>query len=199
MSWLLWTLIAFAAGSIPFSLLVGRWALNLDIRAVGDRNPGATNVIRAGGWRWGALALLLDYLKGALPVGIAWFLAGVQGWLIAPVALAPVAGHAFSPWLGWRGGKAVAATFGIWSGLTLGYVPTILGLMLGIGVQIFTASGWAVIFAMVTLGVHLVIFNPDPVLLAVWVGNLGILVWKHRQELRYTPEMKPGLFRREAA
>jgi glycerol-3-phosphate acyltransferase PlsY len=122
----LWTLIAFLSGSIPFSVLVGRLAANVDIRKYGDHNPGATNVLRATGWGWGALAGLLDYLKGAVPVGIPWFLLGIHGWGIVPIALAPLLGHAYSPWLRFRGGKAVATTFGVWTGLTLGAGPVIL-------------------------------------------------------------------------
>ena len=63
----LWTLIAFLSGSIPFSVIAGRVAADVDIRKYGDHNPGATNVLRATGWGWGALAGTLDYLKGAVP------------------------------------------------------------------------------------------------------------------------------------
>jgi glycerol-3-phosphate acyltransferase PlsY len=107
MNTLIWTLIAFIAGSLPFSVWVGRLALRTDIRRYGDHNPGATNVGRAGGWQWGALALLLDMLKGALPVGLAWYWGGLAGWALLPVALAPVLGHGYSPFLGFRGGKAL--------------------------------------------------------------------------------------------
>ena len=70
-----WTLLAFLCGSIPFSLLVGFWLLEVDIRRYGDGNPGAANVIRVGGWRVGMLATLLDSFKGAAPVGAASYLA----------------------------------------------------------------------------------------------------------------------------
>ena len=119
MTTFVWFIIGFGCGALPFSVWVGRLALRTDIRSYGDHNPGATNVIRAGGWQWGALALLLDYFKGAIPVGVAHFFMGLEGMALAIVALAPVLGHAYSPFLGFRGGKAVAATFGIWTGLTL--------------------------------------------------------------------------------
>ena len=92
MTALVWPVLAFVAGALPFSVWVGRLALHTDIRVYGDSNPGATNVLRAGGWAWGALALLLDYLKGAIPVGLAYFWAGVEDWLLVVVALAPAAG-----------------------------------------------------------------------------------------------------------
>ena len=110
MTTLIWIIIAFMCGALPFSVWVGKLALHTEIRNYGDHNPGATNVIRAGGWKWGVPALLLDYLKGAIPVGIAYFVVGLDGVSLVLVALAPVLGHAFSPFLGFHGGKAVAVT-----------------------------------------------------------------------------------------
>lgn len=196
MTTLIWIIIGFFSGALPFSVWVGRLALRTDIRGYGDHNPGATNVIRAGGWTWGALALLLDYLKGVIPVGLAHFVVGLSGMSLVLVALAPVLGHAYSPFLGFRGGKAVAVTFGIWTGLTLGEVPLLLGLLLGIWFAVVAVSGWAVMLAMLGLLVYLWLAHPDPVLLAVWVGNSLILAWKHRSELVQPPGLRPWLQKR---
>jgi glycerol-3-phosphate acyltransferase PlsY len=194
---ILWTAIAFLAGSIPFSYLVGRLAAHVDIRTYGDRNPGAANVLRATGWGWAALAGLLDYLKGALPVGIAWFGMGIAGWGIVPVALAPLLGHAYSPWLRFRGGKGVAATFGIWSGLTIGAAPLMLGLMLPLMVAVVVVSGWAVVLAMLGLGGFLALQYGahQPELLVVWLVNLLLLAWRYRHDLRRPPGIRPWLLR----
>ena len=189
MTTLVWIIIAFVCGAFPFSVWVGKLALRTEIRNYGDHNPGATNVIRAGGWKWGVPALLLDYLKGVVPVGIAYFVVGLDGISLVLVALAPILGHAFSPFLGFHGGKAVAVTFGIWTGLTLGEVPVVLGLLLGLWFGIVAVSGWAVMLAMLGLLVYLLIFHPDPVLLTVWGGNTLILAWKHRHSTR--AQMKP--------
>lgn len=182
---LAWTLVGFLSGSLPYSLIVGRLAKRVDIRQVGDHNPGAANVVRAAGWGWGALALLFDYLKGAIPVGLAWFGGWVDGWGLVPVTLAPVFGHAFSPWLGGRGGKAVATTFGIWSGLTLGAAPTIFGLLLGVFFATLQSSAWAVMGGMLTFGIFVftVYRGPHPEFLTVWLVNLLLLAYKHRAEL----------------
>jgi acyl phosphate:glycerol-3-phosphate acyltransferase len=192
---LVWTLVGFLSGSIPFSLLLGRLAGRGDVRAYGDHNPGAANVLRAAGWRWGVLAVLLDGFKGAIPVGLAWFFYHVEDWAIVPVALAPVFGHAFSPWLRWRGGKAVATTFGIWTGLTLGVGPTVLGLLLGLMFAVFTISGWAVLLAMLAFGVFIITYyGPShPEFISVWLGNLFLLVVKHRDELAHLPAIRPGV------
>jgi glycerol-3-phosphate acyltransferase PlsY len=195
---IIWTLIGFLSGSIPFSVLVGRLAANVDIREFGDHNPGATNVLRAMGWGWFALASLLDYFKGAIPVGIAWFWLGIGGWGIVPIALAPLLGHAYSPWLRLRGGKAVAATFGVWTGLTVGASPTILGLLLGLSFAVVLVSGWAVLLAMLGFGgfVWLQYGTYHPEFMAIWLGNLALLAWKYREDLGQMPGIRPWLLRR---
>lgn len=195
MNAILWSVGALLCGSLPFSVLVARFALKTDIRTIGDGNPGATNVFRAGGGWWGIVALALDYLKGALPVGIAYFLAAIDGATLVVVAVAPVVGHAFSPWLGFRGGKAVATTFGVWSGLTWWYIPTLFGLLLALGHRVLDSAGWAVVLAFIGVGVHLALYNPQPVLLAVWAANTAILAWKHRADLATPPALSPALSR----
>ena len=195
MTTLMWLGVAFVAGSLPFAVWVGRLALRTDIRRYGDHNPGATNVLRAGGWLWGALALLLDCLKGAIPVGLAHFGAGLGGWPLTAVALAPALGHAYSPWLKFRGGKAVAVTFGLWTGLTLGEAPLLLGLLLGLWSVVVMVSGWAILLAMAGLLLHLLWHHTDPVLLAVWTGNALLLAWKYRADLSQPPGLRPCLIR----
>jgi len=195
---LLWTLIAFAWGSVPFSLLVGWLATRRDIRAYGDHNPGATNVLRASNWRWFALALLLDYLKGALPVGIPYLLLNIQDWRIVPVAFAPLLGHAFSPWLRGKGGKAVATTFGVWSGLTLGAAPIILAVLFTAFFAVFTSGGWTTLTSMLGLGcfVAMQYAGSAPELLIVWMLNLALIGWRHRAELRNPPRLRDWIRRK---
>jgi glycerol-3-phosphate acyltransferase PlsY len=182
-AWIFWTLLAFLCGSVPFSLLIGLWVLKVDVRRYGDGNPGAANVIRAGGWRLGIPAVLLDSLKGAAPVGSAYFVMGIQEWRIVPIAIAPVAGHAFSPWLRFRGGKAIAVTFGIWTGLTLGEAPILLGRFLLLAYFTVAVDGWAVMLAMLGLLVWLLFSHHGSVFLGVWLGNVTILFFKHRHDL----------------
>jgi glycerol-3-phosphate acyltransferase PlsY len=184
---------------VPFSVWIGRLALRTDIRRYGDGNPGASNVVRSGGWRWGALALLLDALKGAIPIGLTYWWAGLTGWSLVAVAIAPVAGHAFSPLLRFQGGKAVAVTFGIWAGLTLGEGPLVLGLALGLWFAVIAVDGWAVLLALLSLGAYLLMARPDDVTwLAIWAGNTLILAWKHRADLARFPGLRawlrPGFF-----
>jgi glycerol-3-phosphate acyltransferase PlsY len=196
----IWTAIAFLGGSLPFSVWIGRRVLKDDITRYGDANPGATNVMRAGGKAVGALALLLDTLKALLPVGAAYYWAGIQDWRIVPIALAPIAGHAFSPFLGWRGGKAMATSLGSWMALTIWAGPTIGGPLLLFFSFLFGANGWAVLGmylcllpAMLLLppGWHLLGMPPAPgILAAFWLGNAAIVLFKYRSDLSHPPQWR---------
>lgn len=191
MSTILWISFAFFCGSLPLSLWLGSLVLREDIRDYGDGNPGAANVWRAAGAAWGVLAGLLDFAKGFTPVILANYAYGLQGWPLAAVAIAPILGHAFSPFLGFRGGKALAVTFGIWTGLSLWLVPTILGLFFGFYMWLFTVEGWAVMAGSFSLLIVLLVFFPDPIWLTVCVGMTLILAWKHRDDLSQRPKLRP--------
>jgi glycerol-3-phosphate acyltransferase PlsY len=190
MNVILWVLFAFVCGALPFSVWVGRLTLHKDVREFGDGNPGASNVFRAGGKGVGVLALVLDFLKGAIPVGLANFGTGLDGWSMTAVALAPILGHAFSPFLRFRGGKALAVTFGVWTGLTLWVGPTLLGLSFAIWLWLLTVEGWAVLAGMLTFLAFLQSFPGDLPLSMIWLGNFVILTWKHRKDLRKKPEIR---------
>lgn len=108
---LLLVAVAYAAGSIPWGYLFGRWFGAVDLRRVGSGGTGATNVQRTLGWPPSIAVLILDALKGFLPVwvGRQW---GLNEWWLAAIAVAAVAGHCWSPVLGFRGGKGMATGAG---------------------------------------------------------------------------------------
>jgi glycerol-3-phosphate acyltransferase PlsY len=192
---LFWTGLGFLLGAMPFSYWLGRLVLQTDIRGYGDGNPGAINAWRAGTWRVGIPALFLDYLKGAVPVTLARLAFGVSSWGMVPVALAPVLGHAFSPCLRFRGGKAIAATFGIWTGLTVAEGPTALGICLGLFYLIQSVDAWSVIVGMLGLVTYLLLRQVELSVLAIWGGNMLILAWKHRRDLRQGIQPRPFLLK----
>ena len=156
MTWLLWILVAYACGSIPFGVLIAR-SQGVDIRSVGSGNIGATNVGRVLGRSFGIACFFLDALKGALPVAFAGWTQGILGnalqdisaqstWLWLATAMAAILGHSFSPWLGMRGGKGVAtgfgATFAMWPVMTIaaGIAFLVWGIMLGLSRMMSLAS-----------------------------------------------------------
>jgi len=178
-----WTIIGFVCGALPFSVWLGRLALRTDVRHYGDGNPGAVNAWKAGGWRLGSAVLALDFAKGTIPVALARVVYGISGTGLVAVALAPIVGHAFSPFLRFRGGKALMVTLGVWTALLPPAAPLVLG---GTAALLHFARArrpWIPIVAMFALLAYLLIFAFQPILLWVWLGNTGILVWKFRQEL----------------
>ncbi len=192
---LLSALAAFGLGSVPFSLLIGRLFLHRDIRAYGDGNPGAFNVFKAGGQKTGYLAVALDVGKGIPFVFLAHAMFNLPGPALVIIALSAILGHAFSPFLGWRGGKAVAVTFGVLlalpeHGLLLAFIAgTVLGFLF------IEVDAWTVICgAAGTLGYAAVTAGGSwETLLVACV--LAVLAIKHYDELRTFPGFRGRLLR----
>jgi len=103
---------AYCIGAIPFGLLLSKWLSGKDPRQHGSGNIGATNAMRAGGKLVGALTLLADIGKGAIPVLLA-IAAGFSETWIAAIAVATFIGHIFPVYLKFQGGKGVATMLGV--------------------------------------------------------------------------------------
>lgn len=185
----LW-LFGFFCGSIPFAVLIGNYGIHKEIRDYGDGNPGAFNVLRAGGVAWGGLAVLLDATKGALPVGLATYIVGIEGVPLVLICLAPPLGHAFSPFLRFKGGKAIASVFGVLIGLTL-WELTLVGIfMLPYWYFALTSSGWAVMFTAASVLFYVLLAQSNPVWVAVVMLLTLLLAQRHRDELAHPPRFK---------
>jgi glycerol-3-phosphate acyltransferase PlsY len=108
-------LFGYICGSIPFGLILAKAAGLGDVRKVGSGNIGATNVLRLGNRKIAAATLLLDALKGMIPVLLITYFGDKQVGLLA--GLGAMAGHIFPVWLGFKGGKGVATNVGVLFGL----------------------------------------------------------------------------------
>jgi glycerol-3-phosphate acyltransferase PlsY len=108
---LLWAVIGYGLGSVPFGMVVTRLFGLGNLREIGSGNIGTTNVLRTGSKAAAALTLLLDGGKGAAAVLLARFLAGEDAAQLA--GLAAFLGHCFPVWLGFKGGKGVATFLGL--------------------------------------------------------------------------------------
>lgn len=193
MTWIGLAFIAFLCGALPFSVWLGKLFTGSDVRQFGDGNPGATNVFRSGSKIAGLLALILDVSKAAVPVGLAYHNLGLRGIPMFFIAMAPVLGHVFSPFLGFRGGKALAVSFGVWIGLTI-WKASLAGLVgVLIGLLFTSTAGWAVMVGLAAILMALLIWMPDPLFLLVWLGVSIILVWTHRADLSHPPRWRPWL------
>lgn len=192
-----WVLIGFAAGSIPFSFFIGRVFLKKDIRQFGDKAPGATNVARAGGRILYIVAILLDAFKGTVPVLLARDSYLVSGWELSLVAIAPVLGHAFTPFLKFQGGMGAATTYGVWLAL-LGWIgPIIMGICMGFMFIIQKNWVWSTIGGMVGFLIILLILQYPLHLAAAWMGHTGVMFCKRYSHFRGWPELQPWLARIE--
>lgn len=196
MTWVVFVLLAFFCGSLPFSVWLGKFFLREDVRVYGDGNPGAANVFRAGGKIVGVIALMLDVAKAAAPVGLAYHNQGIRGFPMVLIAIAPVLGHVFSPFLGFRGGKGLAAALGVWIGLTIWKASLVVVAGTVLGIALTNLSGWAVMLGMSGLLAALLVWMPDPVLLMVWVAETLLLAWTHRADLRQKPHLRTWIVRR---
>lgn len=186
----IWVLVSFLCGSLPFAYWIGKYAMRRDIRAYGDGNPGVFNVIRAGSFAWGGLALILEISKGAFPVGMAAYIFQYDGLALVACALAPPLGHAFSPFLHFRGGKAIAAIAGMWIGLALGVVILVACGLLVLWSLMLTSSAWAVMLTMLCLLFYLLAISAPQTWLAAWFGTLILLIFRHRRELTTPPGIR---------
>ncbi len=141
---------AYLVGSIPFGFLIAR-ARGIDIRQVGSGNIGSTNITRAMGFRWGVVVAALDALKAYLPALAARQLAPAD-WQMLVISLMPVIGHIFSFWMGFKGGKGVAATFGLlafyFGHISVDYLwNTLLSTVIGSGGKLFSNRVYNILMA----------------------------------------------------
>ena len=111
-------LLGFLSGSILYSLILPKLFCKVDItEQFDDKNPGAANAIKSVGPYIGMLCLVLDILKGFVPVYIATRIVDYKSTLFFLIMMAPVLGHAFGMFNGWQGGKAISVTFGVLLGV----------------------------------------------------------------------------------
>jgi glycerol-3-phosphate acyltransferase PlsY len=134
-AYLLALALGYLFGAIPFGLVLTRLAGTDDIRAIGSGSIGATNVLRTGRKELAAATLVLDVLKGTVPVVLAGWLMGREAALVA--GFGAFLGHLYPVWLGFKGGKGVATYIGILGGIALlgaSWVPLVAFLLLWLAV-----------------------------------------------------------------
>jgi len=176
-----WAALGYLMGSVPFGYILTRLFAGRDIRREGSGNIGATNVSRTLGWKGGLATMVLDVAKGAVPVALAAHFnphplaAGLAG-------LAAVLGHCYPLFLGFKGGKAVATSLGVF--LVLAPLPCLAAagiFILVISLTRFVSLGS--ILAAVSFPFLLLLFRkPEPT--AVMAACIaGLIVWRHRENI----------------
>ena len=130
-----WLVVAYLVGGIPFGFLIGKMR-GVDVRTVGSKNIGATNVFRTVGKKWGVLAFACDVLKGLLPTLAARYFASDVSWLPLAVGVMCVLGHMLTPYMKFKGGKGVATAFG----MLIGLAPALVGTAFALFALVFAVS-----------------------------------------------------------
>ena len=186
--WSAWIAAAYFVGAVPFGYLIGRMR-GVDVRTVGSKNIGATNVYRTVGKPWGFLAFFCDFAKGIAPtLACALWAEGHAGecaslvHLPVCVGLACIVGHTLTVFMRFRGGKGVATAFGVF--LALLPLPTLLAF------AVFVVAVWlshyislGSMLAAATLGVAVWFVPASPVLRAVADVVAVFVVVKHRSNI----------------
>jgi glycerol-3-phosphate acyltransferase PlsY len=182
MSLFLFSLAAYLLCSIPFGKLLSRKVADIDITRKGSGNVGATNVARIIGFKWGMLTLLLDALKGFIPVYL--FRSFSSGFEIdiAVVVMASLLGHQFSIFQRFRGGKGVATALGIYVAILPGYILiVILFFILTVYVSGYVSLG-SILSA--SLMPFLLLLSDEPKLSVITASVMAALIWiKHRENI----------------
>lgn len=188
-----WTAMAWLSGSLMFSYWLGLLARR-NIREVGDGNPGGVNLLKAAGVGWGLAGIALDFLKGYVPLALLLWSGSLTGYEIVPVAIAPVLGHAFSPFLKFQGGKAIAVTFGVWSALTNFEVSLVYALILAVMLvadrtlrrvraSLPESDAVQIVLGMLLVFIYLYAMGFTAPYLWCWLGIYAVLLYTHRREI----------------
>ncbi len=184
MSHLILFLLSFLIGGIPFGYIAGRIVLKTDIRTLGSGNLGASNVFRQVGPAWGLGVLLLDAAKGLAVIYLARALfPGGADWISLLAGVLAILGHSFTPYLGFRGGKGVATSAGVF----LGLAPAALGLAFAvflITMIIARMISMSSLMGALALPIALWLLYPEKYIILVASLFVAALVWyRHRSNI----------------
>ena len=186
--WLAWLGGAYLVGAIPFGFLIGKMR-GVDVRTVGSKNIGATNVFRTVGKKWGLLAFFCDVMKGLVPTLVAKMLyAETMPVMPILVGIACVVGHMLTPYMKFKGGKGVATAFG----MLIALLPATVGIAFAIFALTFACSNYISLgscVAATSLAVMVWIpfldhagCNDLPLCILVTL-IAAFIVWKHRSNI----------------
>src|SRR4051812_557846 len=178
--YLLAILVGYLLGSIPFGLLLTRYAGTQDLRSIGSGNIGATNVLRTGRKGLAAATLLGDLLKGTAAVLIAGTFGGAEGAMLA--GLGAFLGHLFPVWLKFKGGKGVATYIGVLIGLFWPAAVVFCLVWLATAVTSRYSSLSGLVAGFVT-PIFLWWFD-HPALAALFAVLTLLLFWVHRENIK---------------
>lgn len=178
-------ILCYLIGAIPFSLVIAKWIGGVDIRKVGSGNPGATNVLRNLGWKYGVLAAAADVAKGVLAawLGSTWGDATVVNMTVC--ILAVIIGHCYPVYLQFKGGKAVATTAGVVLFMEpIVFLALAVVFILIIAVSRYVSLGSVIAGLLNPLLIYLILGTRDIPLLIFSLVAAGLIVYRHRENIQ---------------
>ena len=180
MNGLIAVVVAYLVGGIPFGLLIVKLKTGADVRESGSGNIGATNVLRTTGPLAGILTLILDAAKGWFAVWLADTLTHGDIFWMSFTALAVLLGHVFSPYLKFKGGKAVASFLGAFGYLTP--IPVLVVTLIFLLVVVMTRylSIGSVCGAALFPFACFIILHPEWPVLVASLGASVLILWRHQ-------------------
>jgi acyl phosphate:glycerol-3-phosphate acyltransferase len=174
--------LAYFIGALPTGLVLVRVLRGEDIRRLGSGNIGTVNVLRVAGPGVAAAVLLVDVLKGLIPVLLALH-AGLAPWAVVAAGLAAIAGHNWSVFLGFRGGKGIATSFGVLAGLSLPAAGVAAVVWL-IAVAITRFSSLGSLLAVVAVPITLWRLRTPPEYVAFGIIAALLAIYRHRANIQ---------------
>lgn len=194
---LIFVVIAYVFGSLPCGVWLGKGVKNIDIREYGSKNSGATNAYRILGPKYGIMVLILDALKGYIPLYIA-SLFDIGGIYIILLGLVAILGHTFSFFLQFRGGKGVATSLGVF----LFLMPKVVGILvlvfiLVVGISKYISLGSVVCAALLPILAYFMPVRDSATRIPLVIISLivGIFViYKHKANIQRLMEGKENKF-----
>ena len=184
---ILFSIAAYIIGSIPFGKLIARHVARIDITERGSGNIGATNVARELGMKWGVITLILDVLKGLVPMLIFSMYSSRTGTpydiAFATIGICALSGHMFPLFLGFRGGKGVATALGVYLAMSpLSCLCALILFVLLVAKWDFISLGS--ILAAAAMPLFFILFGkPQPFIIASVFMAL-LICWKHKDNIQ---------------
>jgi len=180
-TWTSWLVGAYLVGSVPFGFLIGKMR-GVDVRTVGSKNIGATNVYRTVGKKWGLLAFLCDFLKGFAPTMLVKSMYPGDPDLAVATGIACVVGHTLTVFMRFKGGKGVATAFGMLMAVipllvTAAFVLWALVVWVSHYISLGSCIAAAFLGAAIWFMPCTLVLKVAMTILAVWV------IWKHRSNI----------------
>lgn len=176
---------AYAVAAVPWGVVLGKAFSGVDLRGYGSGSIGTTNALRVLGWRISMAVFVLDFLKGLLPVAMGRAF-GLSDWLVALIGVATVAGHCWSPYIKFRGGKGVATGAGAAFALNP-WLLVLVPLMAGTVALTRYVSLGSILTSVSASAIVLVLALTGNASWAFWIAITGmsaIILYKHRSNVR---------------